>query len=450
MVLTLVGLSLSSCNIYSKYQRSDEDTAQVDSLYRFITSTEDTTTIATLPWRELFTDSHLQSLISYALENNNDLGVVRLSVEQAEVALRTSRLAFIPTVALQPQGTYTSYAGSDVMTYNISVATSWEADIFGRLRNAKQASAAALESSRAYAQAVQTSLIASVADCYYSLLMLDEQLSISQETLETWSDNIRVLNALKEAGLTNQTAVLQAQANKVALEASVLTIEQQIYDLEGTLSILVGLAPSAIVRGELSNTSFPEQFSVGLPMALLSNRPDVRQAEYNLKQQFYNTNAARSALYPSLTLSGTFGFTNSGGVVLNPGDWLTNVVASLVQPLFSGGALRGQLEIAELAQQQTVLQFRQILLSAGQEVNSAMSEWQSARGRLALISSQVDLLGEAVRSSELLMKHSSSNYLEVLTAQFTLLQAQLSYASAQFDEIQGVISLYRSLGGGVY
>ncbi len=448
MVLTLVGLSLSSCNIYSKYQRAEEDTAQVDSLYRFITSTEDTTTIATLPWQELFVDSKLQGLIAQGLENNNDLNVARLNVEQAEVALRTSRLAFIPSVALQPQGAYTSYAGSDVMTYNISVAASWEVDIFGRLRNTREASRAALESSRAYSQAVQTSLVASIANSYYSLLLLDEQLSISLRTIDTWNDNIRVLKALKQAGMTNETAVLQAQANKIALDASVVTLQQQIYDLEGVLSILVGQSPSSIVRGTLAETSFPDELAAGVPMALLSNRPDVRQAEYNLAQKFYSTNAARSALYPSLTLSGAFGFTNSGGVVLNPGDWLTNVVASLVQPLFNGGALRGQLEIAELSQEQSVLQFKQMLLTAGQEVNSAMSEWQSARARIALTASQVEHLDEAVRSSELLMKHSSSNYLEVLTAQFTLLQAQLNYASAQYDEIQGVINLYRSVGGG--
>ncbi len=447
-ILSLTALSLSSCKLYSDYQREDKDVAQVDSLFRFIEATQDTTTIASLHWSELFTDPYLQSLIKEGLKNNNNLQVGQLNVEMAEVVVRNSRLAFAPSVALQPQGNMVNYQGVTVATYNVSVAASWEIDIFGSLRNAKESSKMALESSRAYGKAMRTSLISSIASSYYSLLMLDEQLAISEQTLATWDENIRVMRALKKAGMTTETAVLQSEANKVALEASIETVKQNIHDLEGAICLLVGAVPTSVKRGKLSDATFPEQMSIGVPIQLLSNRPDVQQAEYNLAQMFYNTNVARSAFYPKITLSGSAGFTNNPGVIVNPGDWVLNAVASLVQPIFNKGLIKGQYKIAQIKEEQAVLQFREALLQAGQEVNSALGMWQTAQKRKEFTAQQVEMLEKAVRNSELMMKNSNSSYLEVLTAQFSLLNAQLTYSSEQYNQIAGVINLYRSLGGG--
>lgn len=184
-------------------------------------------------------------------------------------------------------------------------------------------------------------------------------------------------------------------------------------------------------------------------MQLLSNRPDVRQAEHNLAQAFYATNAARSAFYPSLTLSGTLGWTNNGGsIILNPGKWLQNAIGSLTQPLFNKGTHIANLRIAKARQEEAALKFRQSLLDAGKEVNNALSQWQTARQRIEIGTRQVRTLQEVVRKTELLMRHSSTNYLEVLTAQQSLLSAEQTQAQDRFDEIQGVINLYHALGGG--
>ncbi len=447
-ILSLAALSMSSCKLYSDYQREDADVAQVDSLYHFIKATEDTTSIASMPWRELFTDPHLQFLIQRGLDSNLNLQIARGNIEQAEVVLRNSRLAFAPSVVAQPQGNLVNFQGTNVATYNIAVSASWEIDIFGSLRNAKEGSKMALESSRAYTQAVQTALVSSIANSYYSLLMLDEQLSISERTVKTWDENIRVLKALKNSGMTTETAVLQAEANKMSLQSSIETMKGQILDLQCSISVLVGDAPNNVERGKLSDTSFPEHISVGVPMQLLSNRPDVMQAEYNLAQMFYGTNVARSAFYPKITLSGSAGFTNNPGVIINPGDWVLNAVASLVQPIFNRGVIKGQYEIAKIKEEQAVLQFRQVLLDAGYEVNSAMGMLQSARRRMRLTTTQVATLQEAVRTSELMMRNSSASYLEVLTAQFSLLNAELGLVNERYKEFTSVVNLYRSLGGG--
>ena len=296
---------------------------------------------------------------------------------------------------------------------------------------------------------MQTQLIATIADSYYTLLMLDRQLEIGEQTLQSWSGSVRTLEALKKAGQTNDAAVLQARANRMQLEASVVSIRKSIAETENALSALLALPSREIPRGTLEESVFPERLSTGVPLLLLSNRPDVRQAEHNLAQSYYNTNAARAAFYPSLTLSGTVGWTNNGGgVVMNPGKWLANAIGSLTQPLFNKGTNIANLRIAKARQEEAALRFRQSLLDAGKEVNNALSQWQAARQRIGIGTRQVATLQEAVRKTELLMRHSSTNYLEVLTAQQSLLDAEQAQAQDRFDEIQGVINLYHALGGG--
>ena len=326
---------------------------------------------------------------------------------------------------------------------------SWEIDIFGSLRNAKKGSRAALEQSRAYQQAVQSQLIATIADTYYSLLMLDEQLDITRRTAKSWQETVQSLQALMRAGEQNQAAVAQAEASRLTAEQSVLSLEKQIKELENSLSTLVGIVPQAIERGKLSEAVFSEQLSVGIPLQLLGKRPDVRQAEYALAEAFYATNQARSAFYPQITLSGSAGWTNnSGAAIVNPGNWLLQAVGSLTQPLFNKGKNIANLRIAKAQQEEALLAFQQSLLDAGAEVNNALTQWQTARQSLTLDEEKIEQLETALRSTRLLMQHGNTNYLEVLTAQQTLLDARLTKVSDRYEEIQGVINLYHALGGG--
>lgn len=445
-LLLLTGLS--GCHIYRTYERPE--LSGVDSLYRVPAMTEDTMSLADFSWKELFTDTVLQQLIEKGIANNTDLNIARLKVREAEALLTSSKLAYLPSVSLTPQGTIKSIEGnSPTKTYNLAASADWELDIFGRLTNAKREAKAVLEQSQAYKQAVQTQLIATIANSYYTLLMLDKQLDISRRTAEIWAENLRVMKALKKAGQTTEMAVAQIEASKLSVDASLLSLEQQITEVENSLSSLLGVVPQRIDRSTLDMQSFPDTLSVGVPLQLLQRRPDVRQSEAALAEAFYTTNRAYSAFYPAITLSGSAGWTNAAGAIIsNPGEWLFSAVGALVQPLFNRGQNIANLKVAKARQEEALLTFRQTLLNAGTEVNDALLQWQVARRRLDLDRQQIISLQSAVRSSELLMRHGSQNYLEVLTARQTLLDAELSAVSDRFEEIQGVINLYHALGGG--
>jgi len=396
--------------------------------------TEDTMSLADFSWKELFTDTVLQQLIEKGIANNTDLNIARLKVREAEALLTSSKLAYLPSVSLTPQGTIKSIEGnSPTKTYNLAASADWELDIFGRLTNAKREAKAVLEQSQAYKQAVQTQLIATIANSYYTLLMLDKQLDISRRTAEIWAENLRVMKALKKAGQTTEMAVAQIEASKLSVDASLLSLEQQITEVENSLSSLLGVVPQRIDRSTLDMQSFPDTLSVGVPLQLLQRRPDVRQSEAALAEAFYTTNRAYSAFYPAITLSGSAGWTNAAGAIIsNPGEWLFSAVGALVQPLFNRGQNIANLKVAKARQEEALLTFRQTLLNAGTEVNDALLQWQVARRRLDLDRQQIISLQSAVRSSELLMRHSSQNYLEVLTARQTLLDAELSAVSESF------------------
>lgn len=442
-------VGLGACSVYKSYERPDMPV--VDSLYRQVAATSaDTTSIASLSWRELFTDPKLQALIETGLQNNTDLNIARLKVTEAEATLMTSRLAYLPSISFEPSGTLRSVDGNAMTkSYDIAASASWEVDIFGKLTNAKRGAKAALEQSEAYRQAVQTQLIATIANSYYSLLMLDAQLGISERTAAIWGENVRAMKALKAAGDATELAVAQSEASKLSVDASIASLRQQIDQMENTLTALLGIAPQKIDRTTIGEQRFPTELAAGVPLQLLQRRPDVRQSEAALAQAFYATNAARAAFYPSITLSGSAGWTNAAGAAItNPGQWLFTAVGSLVQPLFNRGKNIANLRIAKAQQEEALLSFRQSLLDAGTDVNNALIQWQTARQRQQIDQQQILSLESTVRSSELLMQYSSQNYLEVLTARQTLLQAELTAVSDRFDEIQGVINLYHALGGG--
>ena len=439
LILTITILSLHSCSLYKKYER--EQMWFVDSLYRRMEITGDTLSTASISWNDMFTDPILQEWIQLGLDYNTDLNVARHRVQEAEAALLSARWALLPGA------TFTAQGGAPG-NFSARADASWQADIFGSLRNSKRKAQAAVEQSKAYEQAVQTQLVATIANSYYTLVTLDEKLAISKRTMQTWDENIRTLEALKRAGKTNEAAVLQAKANKLNVEASVLTLEKEILAMENSFCALVSIVPMPIERSSLKDLEFPEKLSVGVPAELLSRRPDVRQAEMALAQTFYNVNAAKAAFYPNVTLSGAIGWTISGGAAIDPSSMITNFIGSLAQPIFGRGANKARLQAAQAQREAAAWQFRQSLLDAGVEVNNAVTLWQTAKKRVELDKKQILNLQASVWNTQLLMKHGNANYLEVLTAQKNLLQAELSEVSDKFDEIQAVINLYQALGGG--
>ena len=452
ITLSVSCLLLSSCGIYTTYERPSD--INTDGLYGQDLNEEavavDTASIASLSWRELFTDSHLQTLIEHALQSNTDLLSAQQRIKEAEATLSSAKLAYLPSFMLTPQGGVSSFDKSKgSWTYTGIASASWEIDIFGKLTNAKRRSKALYLQSLEYEQAVSTSLIANVANLYYTLLMLDEQYRISEETAVNWRESVRTMRAMMAAGMTNEASVSQSEANCRQVEASLLDLKQQIKEVENSLSILLGEVPGGIERGHLAGQDFPEDLTVGVPLQLLSRRPDVKSAELSLASAFYSTNAARSAFYPSITLSGTAGWTNSAGnMIINPGKLLLSAVGALTQPLFNKSLNIAQLKIAKAQQEEAKLAFQQALLNAGSEVNNALTQVQTARGKTELRTGQITSLENAVRSTQLLMQHGTSTYLEVLTAQQSLLSAQLTQVADRFDEIQGIINLYQALGGG--
>lgn len=438
--ITIAALALSSCGLYKQYER--EEMHFVDSLYRRMNVPQDSISTGSIAWDRIFTDPILHEWIQDGLDYNTDLNVARLKVKEAEAALLAARWALLPGADFSAQG---GLPGQ----FSASIGASWQTDIFGGLRNAKRRAQAALEQSEAYRQAVQTQLVATIANSYYTLLMLDEQLSISTRTKNTWEESIRTLEALKRAGKTNEAAVLQAKANKLSVEANILTLEKEILAVENSFCALLGIVPMPVERSSMAMQELPETLSAGVPLDLLSRRPDVRQAELALAQTFYSVNSARASFYPNITLSGAIGWTTgNGNIALDPGSLIANFIAGLTQPIFGRGVNKARLQAAQAQHEQAAYLFRQSLLDAGVEVNNALTMWQTAKKRVELDKKQVLNLQAAVWNTQLLMKHGNADYLEVLTAQKNLLQAELTEASDRFDEVQSIINLYQALGGG--
>lgn len=450
VIICLLAAALTGgCQVYRTFKSPE---AVTDSLYRDAevpTVEADTTSLGDVPWRELFRDPQLQSLIEQGLESNVDLQSARLRVEQAAASLMSARLAFVPSLTLSPEGALARYDGATSKTYGIPAAASWEVDVFGGLRNAKQGAKATLAQSEAYRQAVRTQLIATVADGYYTLLMLDRQLAVSRETADNWQESVETMRALKEAGMTNQAAVAQSEASLRSVRATIPDLEAQIREAENALCLVLGQTPQAIARGSWNDVALPETVSAGIPLKLLSARPDIRQAEMALATAFYATNEARAAFYPRITISGTGSWTNSAGaVVANPGKFLLSAVGSLVQPIFNRGLNRAKLRIAKAQQEEALLSFRQSLLDAGCEVSDALCRYRTSEQILAERGEQLKALRESVEATQELMRGGDATYLEVLTAQQGLLSAQLAEMTDRYTQVQALIRLYRALGGG--
>ena len=438
---------LSSCHIYKSYDRPEDITAA--GLYRDTTSVNDTLVADTanfgnLPWREVFTDPQLQALIEQALANNPDLRSAALNVKKAEAALMSARLAYAPTLALSPQGTATQ-------TYSLPVTASWQIDLFGQILNPKRGAQVSLKQTQFYEQAVQTQVIANVANMYYTLLMLDRQLQITESTADILKKNVETVEAMKDAGIYNTTSagVEQTRAAYAQVLASLPSMRQSIRETENALCLMLNQPAQEIERGVLESQQLPTEFSAGIPLQLLSNRPDVKAAEMSLAASYYNTNSARAAFYPQITLSGSAGWTNSAGsAIVNPGKLLASAIGSLTQPLFYRGANIARLKQAKAQEEQSKIQFQTTLLKAGNEVSNALYQYQMTSEKAISREIQVNSARKAAEDTKELFNLGTSTYLEVLSAEQSYLSAQISEVSDTFDRMQAVISLYQALGGG--
>lgn len=447
-------LLLSSCGLYNKYERPDvnttglvRDTASVSDTL----AVRDTANFGNLPWREVFTDPQLQALIEQGLENNVDLLNAALNVKMVEAQLTAAKLAFVPSFTFSPQGTLSSWDGSKTTkTYSLPVQASWSLDLFGNLLSQKRSAQTALLATKDYQLVVKTQVIANIANMYYTLLMLDRQLEIVNEmsgvTKETWD----MMKGLKElsAGY-NSTSVSSAEANYYSVLAQAADLKRQIRETENSLSLMLGQSAQAIKRGSLEDQNLPSKFSTGIPLQMLNNRPDVHYAEMSLAQCFYNVQTARSRFYPSITISGSGAFTNSSGAgIVNPGKWLLSAVGSLVQPLFMNGQLIAGLKVAKAEQEQAYNTWQNAVLQAGNEVSNALVLYNTSDERSRLEQKQVAALRRAVEDTKMLYHDRSSNYLEVITAETNLLNAELTKVADDFYKMQAVVNLYQALGGG--
>lgn len=455
IVMAAVALFVANCGLYKKYERPEA----IEELYNLSAAstdytTEDSASVAYLGWRELFTDPYLQSLIEKGLEANTDLKTAELRVEQAKTALSIARLSYLPSFNFAPEAgigefkidKYDVFLGR---TYNVPVAASWELDIFGKKTNSKRAAGASFEMTKDYMQAVKTGLISGIATQYYTLLMLDEQLCIAVESAKKMGESVRVIKAMKEAGMANEVAVSQMEGAWYEINTAVEDIKRAISELQNSLSVTVGMTPQNIERGVLDSASFPDMLAGGIPVQYLSRRPDVRAAENQLAAAYYNWNGSRAKMYPAISLSGVAGWTNSLGTsIINPGGLLLNAAASLAQPLFNSGAIRGEAKINRAERDAAALAFKQAVLDAGAEVNNALTLYQTALAKEELREKQLASLALAAEKTQKLMQYTSTPYLEVLTAQLSLLDAQNACAQDKFEKIQAVINLYRALGGG--
>lgn len=446
-------LAFNSCRIYKSYERPENmPTSGLfrDTLTTTGVLTSDTINFGNTPWRQVFTDPALQSLIERALERNTDLLSAEETVKQAQAMLTASKLAYLPSLSLSPQGTISSFDGAKATkTYSVPVTASWQLDIFGSIRNAKEQSKSVLLQSSAYKQSVQTQLIANIASLYYTMLMLDEQLRITRETSEIWKKNVDAMEAMQRAAMTDAAAVEQSRANYLQVLATIPTLEQSIRESENALSVILREPPHTITRSTLAEQHMSENLSAGVPLQLLANRPDVRAAEYSLREAFYVTNAAYSAFYPQLTITGSAGWTNSNGMIVNPGKVLTTLIGQLTQPLFAQGRLTANLKVAKSQERVAQLNFEQALLNAGQEVSNALYSYKSSMEKANLDKKQIESLTiTRDRTNELFKYDASTTYLEKLTAEMSLLNAQLTLVNDEYSKLQAVVDLYAALGGG--
>lgn len=445
---------MSSCGLYNKYERPDNiDTKGIirDAVSDTDTlAVNDTTSFGNLPWQSVFTDPQLQALIQQALEKNVDLQNAALNVKMIESTLLISKLAFLPSVAINPQGTLSSWDGAKTSkTYQLPVAASWSVDLFGNLLSVKRNAQMQLLASRDYQMAVKSQIVTGVANLYYTLLMLDRQKEILDEmekiTKETWD----MMALQMQYGRARSTSVQSAEASYYSVKSQAADMNRQIRETENSLSLLLNQPGQQIKRSTIDAQQLPTEFSTGVGIQLLNNRPDVHAAEMKLAACFHDVQTARSRFYPSIKISGAATYTNSAGAgIVNPGKWLLSAVGSLTQPIFANGQLIAGLKVAKAQQEQAFNSWQNAVFKAGNEVGNALVSYNTYSEKSEYDAKNIDLYTKNVEDTRQLYMSSGTTYLEVISAQANLLNAQISKVTDDFYKMQAVVSLYSALGGG--
>ena len=453
MICMSAALLLSSCGLYNKYERPEVDTKGLIRDTQSLTDTlavQDTTSFGNMPWRSVFTDPQLQALIQQGLDNNPDLLNAALNVQMVNEALKVAKLAFLPSVAVSPQGSLTSFDGAAATkSYSLPISASWNVDLFGNLLSAKRSAQMQLIATKDYQTVVKTNVISTIANLYYTLLMIDRQMEIvtdmEQLTKETW-EKMQFMHE-NRAGYRS-TAVQSAEAAYYQVQSQRVDLERQMRETENSLSLLLGQPGQAIARGKFAGQSLPTDLSTGVGIQMLANRADVHQYEMSLAQCFYDVETARSRFYPSINITGTAAFTNNSGSI-NPGKWLLSAVGSLTQPIFQHGQIVAGLKVAKMQYEQAYNKWQNAIYKAGNEVSNALVAYNSYSQKAELDGKRVEVLKKNVEDTKRLMESSSNTtYLEVITAQSNLLNAEISEVTDQLSKMQAVVSLYQALGGG--
>ena len=434
---------LSSCSLYQKYEANN--TVPADIMGDVVQS-DDTISLGALGWRQLFTDPLLQQLIEKTLQNNTDVQQALLTVQQAQNDLKSAQLGWLPILSFDPSGKLSRFNGTTTRSYELPMTFTWQAGIFGQVTTKKRLAKAKRQQMDDYRQAVQTALAANVASTYYELVMLDRELQILQETQVVWEESLEAMRVLFEAGLYMRPAVYQMEASLASVKSGIVEVQESIHITEAALCLLLSEPPHAIARSPHGTFVMPEQLHVGLPLRLLSARPDVRQAASNMEIAYYESQQAHQAFYPDITISGSIGWSTAEGMV-NPSQFLAQAVASMVQPIFTQGKLRAQYKNAKINQEKARLQFVQTLLGAGNEVYQQLRICHKTEQKAEYLTSIVNSLHEAYLGTSELMKNGTNTYVEVLKAQEDLLTAQITEAQNHYEGIQALINLYTALGG---
>lgn len=455
LIIGLAAVTLTGCkSLYGKYERPAVNTSGLirDAVNDNDTlAVTDTTSFANIPWRSVFTDPQLQTLIEKTLANNPDLLNAALNIDMAEAQLKVAKLAFLPGITFTPQGTISTWDGQKAnKTYSLPVNASWDANLFGSLTAAKRSVQVTMLQMKDYQVAVQTKLIANVANMYYTLLMLDKQLQIVTDMEKLTKDTWGIMKVqLQTVRGVRSTAVQSAESNYLSVQTQKEDIKRQIRETENSLSLVMGEQAHAISRSTLDAQSLPTTFSTGVGVQLLSNRADVHANEMALANCFYNIEVARSRFYPSLTITASGAYTNSGGMgITNPGKILLSAVGSLTQPIFMKGQLRAGLRVAEDQYKQALNTWQSSVLSAGSEVSNALVLYNASDAKSKLEQKRIAVLKKNVEDTRNLMASAGATYLEVITAQSNLLNAQLNQVQDDFSKMQAVVNLYYALGGG--
>ena len=463
IAVAAVGMSLTGCGLYNKYEQKTDTPSDVfgDN----IASQNTDSSIAEMSWREFFTDPLLQQLIDQVLANNVDLNSARIAVEKSQASLSAARLAYLPSLAFAPQGSLSSFDGAKpTKTYNLQLQASWDLDVFGSITSKKRAAKAVLLQSQLTEEATRANLISTTAQFYYRLQMLDRELEILNMTDSLWGASLDTQKALWENGQAYSTAVNQLESSWLSVKTQIVDIARTIRSTENEICRLLGVTPQHVERskwgtsalhhpqaeGDTGQRMFDTQFlKIGVSANMLERRPDIRLANATMEEAFYNTQSARAAFFPSITLSGSAGWTNNNGIIVDPGKFLWNAIGSLTQPIFARGSIKANYKIQKLTEEDLQKKYVQTVIDAGNEVNEALADCQASRDKHQYYHRQVQVLHDAYIGTHELMDNGKANYLEVLTAQESLLSAQLNEVSNMYNGTQAIIALYIALGGGI-